>query len=116
MKEKSVIWIGSSLEDLKDFPEAVQDEIGYALYQAQIGKLYHTAKPLKGIHGVIEIVSNFYKDTYRAVYAIKLGDRIYVLHAFKKKSKHGIKTPKQDIDVIQTRLKIAQALAKETKK
>jgi phage-related protein len=111
---KPIIWVGASLDDLKQFPEDVKDEIGYALYLAQIGKKHPNAKPLKGFSGVMEIVSDHEGDTYRAVYAVKLGDKIYVLHAFKKKSKRGIKTPKQEIDLIKARLKRAQALAKES--
>lgn len=111
--ERPVIWIGSSLKDLKKFPEDVQDEIGYILYQVQIGEHHGKIKPLKGFRGVMEIVSDYDKDTYRAVYAIKLGDEIYVLHAFKKKSKKGIRTPKEEIEVIKQRLKIAKEIAKD---
>ena len=111
--EKPVIWIASSLKDLKKFPEDVQDEIGYILYQVQIGESHRKIKPLKGFPGVMEIVSVYDKDTYRTVYAIKLGDEIYVLHAFKKKSKKGIRTPKEEIEVIRQRLKIAKEIAKE---
>jgi phage-related protein len=105
--------VGSSLDDLRQFPEDVKDEIGYALYLAQIGQKYLKAKPLKELNGVMEIVSDYQRDTYRAVYAVKLGDHVYVLHAFQKKSKKGISTPKQEIDLIKKRLKVAQVLAKE---
>ena len=64
-------------------------------------------KPLKGLSGVFEIKSDYQTDTYRTEYAIKLGNSVYVLHAFKKKSKTGIKTPKQTIDLIKERLKQA---------
>jgi phage-related protein len=113
MKHKEVVWIGSSLEDLKKFPESVKDEVGFALHRAQEGKKHHRAKPLKGFNGVFEIVSSFQSDTYRAVYGIKIGKKLYVLHAFKKKSKSGIKTPKPDLDLIKRRLKEAQRLEKE---
>jgi len=108
-----VVWIGSSLKDLKKFPEAVKDEIGYILFLAQIGEHHKNIKALTGFPGsVMEIKSDYDKDTYRAVYAAKLGDDIYLLHTFKKKSKRGIKIPKEDIEVIRQRLKRAQEVAK----
>jgi len=112
-KYKSIRWMGSSLEDLKKFPRDVQRDVGFALYRVQIGKHHHSIKPLKGLDGVMEIVSPYATDTYRTVYAIKLGKRIYVLHAFKKKSKKAITTPKPDMEVIKQRLKRAKELAKE---
>jgi phage-related protein len=107
---KSVEWIGSSLEDLKDFSEEVQQVVGYALYVAQCGDKHPSAKPLKGFKGsgVVEVVEDFDGDTYRAVYTTKLAGVIYVLHSFQKKSKQGIATPKQDIELIETRLKRAK--------
>src|ERR671933_18782 len=107
---KPVEWVGSSLEDLKDFPEEVQQVVGYALYLAQCGEKHPSAKPLKGFKGagVLEVVEDFDGDTYRAVYAVKLAGVIYVLHAFQKKSNQGIATPKQDIELIETRLKRAK--------
>jgi phage-related protein len=111
---KDVVWISSSLEDLSEFPEDVKDEIGHALYQAQIGLKPRNAKPLTGIGaGIMEVVSDFDRSTYRAVYAVKISDVIYVLHCFQKKSKHGIATPKQEIDLIKQRLKDAKQLEKE---
>ena len=109
---KSVDWIGSSYEDLKEFPRAVQRKIGHALQLAQEGGKHRKAKPLKGFSGVMEIRSDHESDTYRAVYTTKIGDKIYVLHAFQKKSKRGIATPKKEIDLIKRRLKMAQNLAK----
>ena len=110
---KPVVWVGTSHEDLKEFPSDVQDEMGYALYVAQLGDKHPKAKPLKGFSGVMEIRSDYASDTYRAMYATKIGDAIYVLHCFQKKSKRGIATPKREIDLIKRRLKIAQDLAKE---
>ena len=110
-QEKPVVWVGSSLEDLKEFPAEVQDEMGYALYMAQIGDKHPKAKPLKGFSGVMEIRSNYKSDTYRAVYTTKVGDKIYVLHAFQKKSKKGIQTPKKEINLIKRQLRRAQELA-----
>lgn len=108
---KPIIWISSSLKDLRKFPNEVQREFGYALYRAQINKKHHKTKPLRGFDGVMEIVSDYDKDTYRGIYAYKLGEDIYVLHSFKKKSKRGIKTPKEEIEVIKQRLKIAKEIA-----
>lgn len=107
---KPVEWIASSLNDLKDFPEEVQQVMGYALYRAQCGEKHPNAKPLKGFKGAatLEVVEDFDKDTYRAVYTIEFEGIVYVLHAFQKKSKRGIKTPKQDIDLIKARLKRAK--------
>ncbi|MBC8549267.1 MAG: type II toxin-antitoxin system RelE/ParE family toxin [Candidatus Brocadiales bacterium] len=108
---KPIIWISSSLKDLKKFPNEVQREFGYALYQAQMNKKHHKTKQLRGFDGVMEIVSDYDKDTYRGIYAYKLGENIYVLHSFKKKSKKGIKTPKEEIEVTKQRLKIAKEVA-----
>jgi phage-related protein len=107
---KSVEWIGSSLEDLKEFPQSVRQAVGYALYLAQSGEKHPSAKPLKGFKGagVLEVVEDFDGDTYRAVYTVKLAGVIYVLHAFQKKSKQGIATSKQDINLIEKRLKRAK--------
>jgi phage-related protein len=106
---KPVIWIGSSLLDLKEFPPEVQRDLGYALYFAQTNLKHPKAKPLKGFKGasVLEIVEDYDGDTYRAVYTVKLAEVVYVLHVFQKKSKHGIATPKQDLDLIEKRLQLA---------
>ena len=107
---KPVVWIGSSLDDLRKFPEQVCGAVGYALYLAQIGSKHPSAKPLKGFEGagVLEIVEDDDGDTYRAVYTVKLAGALYVLHAFQKKSKQGIATPQQDIELIKQRLLRAQ--------
>lgn len=83
---KLLVWVGSSLKDLREFPEAVKDEMGFALYEAQRGLKPLDAKPLKGFGGanVLEIASNYQTDTYRAVYTVRFGERVYVLHAFQK--------------------------------
>lgn len=113
---RKLAWIGSTKWDLKNFPEAVRREIGYSLQEVQEGKMPSNSKPLKGIgSGVMEIVADYNKNTYRAVYAVKLGDLIYVLHIFQKKSKSGIKTPKQEIDLIKQRLITAKNHAQELK-
>src|SRR5690349_21315138 len=107
-KVKTLIWVGSSRRNLKTFPDDVKDVIGYALYQAQIGGKASSAKPLTGFGGasVVEIVHDHQSDTYRAVYTVKFADVLYVLHAFQKKSKKGIATPKADIDLIHRRLRV----------
>jgi len=110
---KELVWIGSSRTDLIKFPETVKNEVGFALHRAQEGKKHHKAKPLKGFNGVFEIISSYQSDAYRAVYGIKIGKRVYVLHTFKKKSKTGIKTPKLDIDIIRKRLQQAHMFAQE---
>jgi phage-related protein len=110
IKPKPVVWIGSSRKDYKEFPAPVQSEMGYDLYQAQLGEMSHHAKPLKGFAGaeVIEIRDNYLGDTFRAVYTVRYAEAIYVLHAFQKKSKSGIATPKQEIDIVHQRLKTAE--------
>jgi phage-related protein len=105
---KPLIWMGDSLQSLRDFPEDVQDEIGFALFQAQTGEKHIKAKPLKGFGaGILEVVSDHRGDTFRAVYTVRLAGKVYVLHAFQKKSKTGIATPKAELDRIQQRLKRA---------
>ena len=113
-EEKEVRWIGSSHKDIKKLPEEVQDDIGYALHLVQHGETDSRIKPLKGkdLKGAYEIRSDFDSDTYRAVYVLNIGDRIYMLHVFQKKSKKGIETPKPDMDVIRARLKTAKEDAK----
>jgi phage-related protein len=84
-------------------------QIGYALYFAQIGDKHPSAKPLKGFGsaGVLEVIEDHDGDTYRAVYTVKFSGAVYVLHAFQKESKSGIKTPQQTIALIKERLKLA---------
>lgn len=112
---KPVSWVGSSYNDFCAFPGRVQDDMGYALYRAQTGKKHEHAKPLRGFGGagVLEIVTNHVGDTFRAVYTVKLPTAIYVLHAFQKKSKTGIKTTAQDMVLIRQRLKLAESDHKE---
>jgi phage-related protein len=108
------VWIGDSLEAVRSFPPAVKDEIGFALYQAQTGNKHVNAKPMTGMGpGILEIVSDFRGDTFRAVYFVRVEKKVYVLHAFQKKSKRGIATPKSEIDLIRQRLKRALQLSTE---
>jgi phage-related protein len=115
MKLKELIWIGSSKKDLMGFPEDVISAMGYSLYLAQSGEKHKSVKPLKGFGGadVLEIVDESVSGTYRGVYTTKYKDMVFVLHAFQKKSKQGIKTPKSEIDLIDNRLKQAQDVYKD---
>ena len=105
---RPLIWRGASKADFMTFPRAVQREMGYALFLAQMGERHSTmAKTLGGFGGatVIEVRETYDGNAYRAVYTVRYADAVYVLHAFQKKSKKGIATPKAEIDVIQKRLK-----------
>jgi phage-related protein len=109
-RPKPVRWVGGSKEDLSGFPEEVRRRVGGALWEAQIGRKAPYAKPLKGFGhaGVLEIVDDFDGDTYRAVYTVRFVKAIYVLHAFQKKSKRGVATPRAELDLIDHRLKRAR--------
>ena len=114
---RPVVWVGDSLSAVRGFPRAVRNEVGFALYQAQMGAKHVHAKPLKGFgSGVLEIVSDTRGDTFRAVYTVRFSNRVYVLHAFQKKAKTGIATPKSEIDLIRQRLKRAMQLHEEWEK
>ena len=104
-----VRWVGSALRDLREFPRAVQREIGQALYAAQCGEDHPSVKALKGFQGssVLKIVALFETDTYRTVCPVQFGSAIYVLNAFKKKAKKDRKTPKKELDLIKTRQEAA---------
>ena len=107
--ERPLDWIGSSKKDFLAFPTRVKDEMGAALGVAQFGGKHPSAKPWKGLgSGVFEIVENFDGNTYRAVYAIRFLEVIYVLHAFQKKSPQGVKTALLDVDLVERRLKLSQ--------
>ena len=108
---KPITWIGSSKKDLRVFPAEVRREIGTALFWAEQGQLHPAAKLMKGnLREVTEIVSNYEGDAFRAMYTMRIGDEVYVLHAFQKKSKKGIATPQHELDVIEGRLKAARQL------
>jgi len=105
---RSLIWMGNSRKNIREFPEQVRVSVGYALQLVQAGETPIDAKIFKGVgSGVYEIVKRYDTDTYRVVYAVKIGEKVYVLHAFQKKSKQGIKTPQADIDLIKQRYKDA---------
>lgn len=106
---RPLLWVASSKRSYQSFPGKVQDTLGFELFLAQTGQHPPSAKPLKGFpSGVLELVEDFDGETYRAVYAVRFKDAVYVLHAFQKKSKRGIQTPKSDIDLIKRRLRDAE--------
>jgi len=113
--EKPLAWVGSSKRDLMTMPVPIRKFFGHALDFAQRGDKHDASKVLKGFGsaGVLEIVEDGRSGTYRAVYTVKFKEAIFVLHVFQKKSKHGIATPKPDIDIIRERLKVAEQLVKE---
>jgi phage-related protein len=113
--ERQIVWVGASRRDLRRFPRKVRRDLGQALYTAQLGETDPSAKPLKGFGGgsVLEIVADHGGNTWRGVYTVRYSEAIYVLHAFPKKSKRGIATPKRDLDLIQKRLVEAERLHRE---
>ena len=95
---KNVQWIGDSKERLQAFPEPVRKDIGHALYRVQIGETPPSAKPMIGIgSGVFEIVDIYRTDTYRAVYTVKIGQSLYVLHCFQKNQSAGLGHPRRKL-------------------
>lgn len=115
VNQKPLEWIGSSHKDLMALPPDMRRLFGYALSLAQAGDHHDAAKVLKGFGGagVLEVIESGVGGTYRAVYTVKFAEAVFVLHCFQKKSKRGIATPKEDIELIHARLKMAEALAKE---
>lgn len=114
-KPRSLTWLGDAKKQLLSFPEPVRRALGFALYLAQCGDRHPHAKALKGHKefaggAIVEVVEDFDGDTFRTVYTARLGPDVFVLHAFQKKSKRGIATPRQDIELIVRRLKDARAL------
>ena len=112
---ETAVLAGSSKRNLLSLPGPVEDLFGYALYLAQDGRKHEQAKPLKGFGsaGVLEVVEDWDRSTYRAVYTVRFEGVVFVLHIFQKKSKRGAATPKADIDLIRERLKAAERIAKE---
>jgi phage-related protein len=107
---RPIVWLGRSDEDLRAFPGAVQEAIDLALYAAQHGGRANNTKLWKGTRGgtTLEVVEAHRGDAYRAIYTVRFPRAVYVLHVFKKKSKHGIKTPREDIETIERRLRVAE--------
>ena len=114
---RPVVWLGNARKNLKGFPEGAQKLLGDELQLIQFGGMPKDAKPFKGVgSGVLELALRYASDAYRVVVAVQLGARIYVLHAFQKKSKKGIATPQRDVDLIKKRYAEAQELAREHEK
>jgi phage-related protein len=114
MPFQPVVWIGSSRKDLREFPDVVQDHVGYALYVAQQGGKHRDTKTLSGFGGagVVEIIKDYRGDTFRAVYTLRYEGALYVLHCFQKKSKTGRETSRRDVELIKQRLREAEQIAK----
>ena len=114
-QQRKLIYLGSSQKDAGKLPQDVQELFAYALDVALAGGQHEDAKPLLGFHGrsVIEVVDDYRGNTFREVYTVRFEEVIYVLHVFQKKSKKGIATPKEDLELIKKRLKWAEALHKE---
>ena len=112
---KPLAWVGSAKKDLLALPDEVIDDFGYALHVAQTGRKHERAKPLHGFGsaGILEIVEDWRGNTYRAVYTVRFSVAVFVLHVFQKKARHGIATPRQDMELIRERLKVAEQIAKE---
>ncbi len=110
--QRPLVWVGASKKELDAFPDDVQQAMGYALWRAQEGKKHPDAKPLKGFGGagVLEIVADEDGDTYRTIYTVRLQHAVYVLHAFQKKSRRGIKTADTVMDLVRKRLRDAEML------
>lgn len=114
---KQLEWIGNSKKNLLEFPEEVRKEIGFALFVAQLGGTHESVKLFKGHgSGVYEIVSNYNANAYRAIYIVNLDDKVYVLHAFQKKSKRNIKLPREELVILEERLKRVRRLKNEQKR
>jgi phage-related protein len=114
---RPVVWLGSSKKNIQDFPKGAQKLLGDELQLIQFGGMPKDAKPFKGIgSGVLEIALRYASDAYRVVVAVQIGKRIYVLHAFQKKSKRGIETPRRDVELIRQRYTEARELENEFEK
>ncbi len=114
---RPVVWLGNSKKNIRDFPDGAQKLLGDELQLVQFGGMPGDARPFKGVgSGVIELALRYASDAYRVVLALQIGRRIYVLHAFQKKSKHGITTPRRDVELIKQRYGEAQELAHEHEK
>lgn len=111
---RRLVWLVDSLDRLAKFPPGVRKSLGFALYQAQIGQRHESAKMLRGFSETVwQVRTDDPGGTYRAVYVAQFKDAVYVLHAFQKKSRQGIATPKRELDLIRHRLQLAGKLAGE---
>jgi phage-related protein len=107
--ERPLHWVGSSKRDFMAFPAAVRDAVGNALGITQFGGTPPNAKPWKGLGpGILELVESHDGNAYRAVLVVRFAGAVYVLHAFQKKSPSGVRTARNDVDLVSQRLKRAQ--------
>ncbi len=103
---RRISWIKAARKDFEGFPRGARTEILRGLTIAAEGRKADSAKPLKGFgSGVFEVALKYRTNAYRTVYALQLGQDVWVLHAFQKKAKQGIKTPRKDLALIRERLK-----------
>lgn len=110
--EKEIVWVAAALKDFEKFPKTAQRKIFDSLTLAAQGEKAGIAKPMKGLGaGVFEVALKYRTDAYRTVYAAQIDDKIWVLHAFKKKSKSGIKTPKKELDLVRQRIRKIKEMA-----
>lgn len=110
---RPISWLRGARKDFEDFPQGAQIEMARALTILAEGRMPDIAKPLTGLgSGVMELALRHRGDAFRVVYALQIDDDIWVIHAFQKKSKSGIKTPKQDIELIRERLKRLREMLK----
>ena len=113
---RPIIWMGNSRKTIQGFPKGVQKLAWDELQLIQFGGMPKDVKPFKGVgSGVFEIAIRLNKDAYRTVLAVQLGEKIYVLHAFQKKSTTGTRTPQQDVELIKHRYREAEELSKHDK-
>src|SRR5579863_9220648 len=113
-RRRLLFWEGSAKIDFMRFPVPVQKDLGVALFVVQIGGTPPSTKPWRGLGpGVYELIEDHRGDSYRAIYTVRIAGAVHVLHAFQKKSKSGIKTPKLDIDLVERRLKAVLARLRE---
>ncbi len=115
IEKRNLIYLGSTEKDATKLPEEVRELFASALNIALAGGEHEDAKLFKGFNGrsVMEVVADYRNSTFREVYTVKYKEAIYVLHIFQKKSKKGKETPKPDMELINQRLKWAEALQKE---
>jgi phage-related protein len=110
---RPISWLKGARKDFEDFPQGAQIEMARALTILAEGRMPDIAKPLTGFgSGVMELTLKHRGDAFRVVYALQIDDDIWVVHAFQKKSKSGIKTPKMEIDLIRDRLKRLKEMLK----
>jgi phage-related protein len=110
---RPISWLKGARKDFEDFPQEAQLDMARALTILAEGQMPDIAKPLTGLgSGVMELALKHRGDAFRVIYALQIDTDIWVIHAFQKKSKSGIKTPKHEIDLIHERLKRLKELLK----